>query len=216
MHSALSYCTFTNATLSATSGPQVDLTLHSVFASKKRNTAEEKLAQATAMVPSNFQVYAKIDEETRKDNSLSASFLLTLNDSRASVTYEFRGVCNIVGSWADFESIMEVHKGSRVPKILDLIYQRLYPQIFMLAGMTASTYPQSIAVSTEMVLTEPIQVHQEAEALPDQKEKPKLSEKPARPVEKLAEAPQVATAKTQQKSSMKDIDSGSNKATVAK
>lgn len=216
MHSALSYYTFTNATLSATSGPQVDLALHSIFASKKRNVAEEKLAQTTTIVPSNFQVYAKIDEESRKDNNLSVSFLLTLNDARGSVTYEFRGVCNIAGSWADFESMMEVHKGSRVPKILDMIYQRLYPQIFMLAGMTASSYPQSIAVSTEMVLTEPIQVHQEAEALPEQKEIPKLSEKPASIAEKVAEAPQMTTGKAQQRSSVKDIDNGSNKAAAAK
>ncbi|MFY3741827.1 MAG: hypothetical protein HMLIMOIP_002287 [Candidatus Nitrosomirales archaeon] len=175
---------------------------------------DEKLAQTAAIVPSNFQVYAKIEEESRKDNSLLASFLLTLNDAKGSVTYEFRGVCNIVGTWADFESMMEVHKGSRVPKILDLIYQRLYPQIFLLAGMTTASYPQSIGVSTEMVLTEPIPVHQEA--LPEQKEKPKLGEKPANPVEKVAEAPQVTMVKAQQKTSVKDIDSGSNKPTAAK
>ena len=163
------------------------------------------------MLPSNFQVYAKIDEESRKDNYLTVSFLLTLNDGRASVTYEFRGMCNITGSSADFEAMMEVHKGSRVPKILDLIYQRLYPQIFILAGMTTSSYPQSIAVSTEMILTEPIQVHQEAEAIPEQK-KPELGEKPSI-IQKVTEAPQISAAK---KSSVSDIGNGSSKATVQK
>lgn len=205
--------------MSASSGPQLDLTLHSVFASRKRNVAEEKLSQQPAtMLPSNFQVYAKIDEESRKDNVLTIAFLLTLNDSRASVTYEFRGACNINGSSADFEAIMEVHKGSRVPKILELIYQRLYPQVFMLAGMTNSSYPQSTGVSTEMILNEPIQVHQEAEAFPEQK-KPELSEKPSAAAEKIAETPQMtATVKPQKKSpSMADIDSNSsNKVAVAK
>ncbi|HEX2614606.1 MAG TPA: hypothetical protein VHL10_03875, partial [Nitrososphaera sp.] len=85
--------------------------MHSIFASRKRSpTEDEKLAQASsAMLPSNFQVYAKIDEESRKDNYLVASFLLTLNDSRGLVTYEFRGICNITGSSADFESVMEAH-----------------------------------------------------------------------------------------------------------
>jgi hypothetical protein len=130
------------------------------------------------MLPGNFQVYAKIDEESRKDNTLVASFLLTLNDTRGSITYEFRGICSIRGSSADFESIMEAHKDSRIPKILDIIYQRLYPVVFMLAGMTTSSYPQSIALMTEMVSSEPIQVHQEAQPLPNQDEKPKVEAKP--------------------------------------
>jgi hypothetical protein len=186
------------------------LTLYSVFASRKRNIAEEKANQITTMLPSNFQVYAKIDEDSRKDNYLSISFLLTLNDGRASVTYEFRGICNIVGSSADFEAMMEVHKGSRVPKILESIYQRLYPQIFILAGMTTSSYPQSVALSTEMILTEPVQVHQEAEALPEQ-EKPELSGIPSSPA---TEAPKMTVAKAQKKTS--DVDNGTNKTTLQK
>jgi hypothetical protein len=149
------------------------VTLHSIFASRKRSpTEEEKLAQVSSgMLPSNFQVYAKIDEESRKDNYLTASFLLTLNDARGIVTYEFRGICNIAGSSSDFESVMEAHKESRVPKILDIVYQRVYPAIFMLAGMTSSAYPQSIALLTEMVSSDPIAVHQEAASAPKEKEK---------------------------------------------
>lgn len=147
-----------------------------------------------AVLPSNFQVYAKIDEESRKDNHLVVSFLLTLNDAKSSVTYEFRGICVISGSSADFEAIMEAHKDSRIPKILDIIYQRLYPVVYMLAGMTTSSYPQSIALLTEMVSKDPIQVHQEAtEALPKPaEEKPKIEGKP---VVAAAENPVAAIEK---------------------
>jgi hypothetical protein len=152
------------------------VTLHSIFASRKRGTTEEdKLVQASSsssMLPSNFQVYAKIDEESRKDNYLATSFLVTLNDSRGLVTYEFRGICSVIGSSADFDSIMEAHKDARVPKILDVVYQRLYPAIFMMAGMISSSYPQSVALLTEMVSTEPVSLHQEAvAAAPKDKEK---------------------------------------------
>jgi hypothetical protein len=183
----------------STSGPQIEVSLHSIFASRKRNPAEEeKQTQVVAMLPSNFQVYAKIDEESRKDSRLVVSFLLTLNEGKGSVTYEFRGVCNITGSSADFESIMEARKDSRIPKILDIIYQRLYPVIYMLAGMTMSSYPQSIAVLTEMVSNEPIPVHQEAEAVPKPEEKPKIAEKPvveAKPAPTVMEAPKPTVAK---------------------
>jgi hypothetical protein len=189
------------AILSA-SGPQIEMSLHSIFASRKRNPAEEeKQAQVAAMLPSNFQVYAKIDEESRKDNRLVVSFLLTLNDARGSVTYEFRGTCGIMGSSADFEALMESHKDARVPKILDMIYQRMYPVVYMLAGMTMSSYPQSIALLTEMVSNEPIPVHQEAEPVAKPEEKPKVAEKPvaAKPVAAPAEVevpkPTVAKAK---------------------
>jgi hypothetical protein len=163
----------------STSGPQIEVSLHSIFASRKRNPAEdEKQVQGSAIIPGNFQVYAKIDEESRKDSRLVVSFLLTLNDARGAVTYEFRGNCVITGSTADFESMMEAHKDSRIPKILDTIYQRLYPVVYMLAGMTTSSYPQSIALLTEMVSKDPIQVHQEAETISEPEEKPKIPEKP--------------------------------------
>ncbi|MGI0037343.1 MAG: hypothetical protein ACRD99_03190 [Nitrososphaera sp.] len=140
------------------------MTLNSVFASRKRNAEDEKSGQPT-MGPSHFQVYTKIDEEARKDNKLTISFLLTLNDTRGVVTYEFRGICIVTGTAADFESIMETSKNSRVPKILDVLYQKLYPAMFMLAGMTSSSFPQSVALLTDMVSNEPIAVRQELTAV---------------------------------------------------
>jgi hypothetical protein len=140
------------------------VTLNSVFASRKRNLENEKAGQQLVL-PSTFQVYTKIDEESRKDNKLAISFLLTLNDTKGLVTYEFRGICNVTGTSADFESVMETNKNSRVPKILDILYQKLYPAMFMLAGMTTSSYPQSIALLTDMVASEPIPVRQEMVAV---------------------------------------------------
>jgi hypothetical protein len=149
------------------------VTLHSVFASRKRNAEEEKTGQPT-IFPSHFQVYTKIDEESRKDNKLVISFLLTLNDTKGQVTYEFRGTCLITGTAADFESVMETSKNSRVPRILDMLYQKLYPGMFMLAGMTASSYPQSVALLTDMVSNEPIPVKQELVAAPASAHESKL------------------------------------------
>jgi hypothetical protein len=173
------------------------------------------------MLPSNFQVYAKIDEETRKDNQLVASFLVTLNDVRGSVTYEFRGTSNVTGSAADFESIMGAQKDSRVPKILDTIYQRLYPVIFMLAGMTTSSYPQSVALMTEMVASEPIQIHQEVApaATPAAlaEEKSKANEPTPKAMEpKIAEAPKPTISKMKKQPQSPLSESDSAKVAVAK
>ena len=183
----------------SSSGPQVEVSLNSVFASRKRGSNEEDKSIQSAMLPGNFQVYAKIDEESRKDNHLVTSFLLTLNDAKSSVTYEFRGLCSITGSSADFEAVMEPNKntGSRVPKILDIVYQRLYPVVFMLAGMTSSSYPQSIAVLTEMVSSEPIQVQQELSLQKPEEKQEAQAEAPAAKSESNSK-PEAALVKEKQ------------------
>jgi hypothetical protein len=202
--------------LSTSSSLQIDVTLNSVFASRKRDTfEEEKGSQVGGVLPSSFQVYAKIDEESRKDNRLAASFLVTLNDVKGSVTYEFRGVCRVIGSSAEFEATMGTNKDSRVPKILDILYQRLYPVIFILAGMTTASYPQSVGLLNEMVSSEPIQVHQEAEAIPKPEEKPKLEQKPEVMNKSApAEVPKPTVVKAKKQPST-DGDIG-RKASVAK
>jgi hypothetical protein len=207
--------------LSTSSGAQIDVTLNSVFASRKRNPIEEEKSVPVAIYPGNFQVYAKIEEQSRKDNQLVASFLITLNEARGSITYEFRGVCTMAGSSADFESVMGSNKDSRVPKILDIIYQRMYPVVFMLAGMTMSPYPQSVGLLTEMVSSQPIQVHQEAQPLPKQEEQPQIpdhaaTEKPAKPEsEVIAEAPKAAIAKVKKQPQL-SAGSGESTPTILK
>jgi hypothetical protein len=175
----------------ASSGFQIEVTLNSAFASRKRDAEDEKAGQLM-MSPSHFQVYTKIDEESRKDNKLTITFLLTLNDTKGVVTYEFRGICIVTGTAADFESLMETGKSSRVPKILDILYQRLYPAVFMLAGMTTSSFPQSVALLTDMVSNEPIAVKQELIATA---EAPQDKTEPAKAAPKLS-IPKPGTAKS--------------------
>src|SRR5438105_8156315 len=102
----------------ASSGPSLELNLYSMFASKKKNSDVEQVAveQFANMIPTNFQVSANIDEESRRDSQLSLSFVVTLNDSRGLVTYEFRGKCRIYGSSAEFSSLLEAEK-NKVPRI---------------------------------------------------------------------------------------------------
>lgn len=127
----------------AITGPQVEVSIESVFATKKGHDR--------SIAPGSFQVSAKIDEETRKDSGLEMSFLITLADPKSMVTYEFRGMCVVTGSQPSFDYLMEGRENSRLPRILDVIYQRIYPSVFMLAGMTSSPYPQSTALAAELV-----------------------------------------------------------------
>jgi hypothetical protein len=142
---------------------QVDVALESAFATKK---GREKL-----LAPSTFQVTAKIDEESRKDNRLDLSFLLTLSDPKNMVTYEFRGSCNITGNPASFDHMMGAQAGSRLPRILDVIYQKVYPSVFMLAGMTSAPYPQLTVLAQELVVTQ-------EEVKPEEKQEQALQAEP--------------------------------------
>jgi hypothetical protein len=160
---------------------KIDVAVQSAFVSKR---GEKGAGPSRSVVPSTFQVSAKIDEELRKDDVLLAAFLMTLNDQKNAVTYEFRGTCTMEGSASDFDAMMGTKKGSRLPQVLDVIYQRLYPSVFVLAGMTSSSYPQSTTLSASQAAVK--EGVQEAEA---KKAKPK---------------PEAAEAKEELKESVKE------------
>lgn len=133
-------------------GAQVHVALESVFASRKGDGGR------AGVVPSTFQVSAKIEEQLRKEGRLELSFSLTLGDPKNMVSYELRGSCTVAGGDpSTFEQLMDAAKGSgsRLPPILDIIYRQVYPSVFILAGMTSSTYPQSAALVPEHVADGP-------------------------------------------------------------
>jgi hypothetical protein len=86
------------------------------------------------------------------------------------VTYEFRGSCGITGNPTSFDQMMGAQNGSRLPRILDVIYQKVYPSVFMLAGMTSSPYPQLTSLAQELVMQE--------EVKPEEKQEPALQAEP--------------------------------------
>jgi hypothetical protein len=151
----------------------MDVSVESAFVSKRRGSGA---GPSRSVIPSTFQVSAKIDEELRKDDMLLATFLITLNDQKNAVTYEFRGTCTMEGSASDFDAMMGTRKGSRLPQVLDVIYQRLYPSVFVLAGMTSSSYPQSTTLAANQASTK-----ESVQEVPEVHEvkKPKAKSEPA-------------------------------------
>ena len=140
----------------SSAGSQIEVTLYTIFASRKKpaETSGDKTGiQSSSITPANFQVSAKLDEETRKDGLLSLSFVISLNDAKGLVTYEFRGACKVTGTNSEFAAIMGTER-NRVPPILDAIYQRLYPVIFLMSGVTIAPYPQATTLASEMVSSE--------------------------------------------------------------
>lgn len=165
-------------------GFKIDVAVESAFVAKRGNSGS---GPSRSVVPSTFQVSAKIDEEIRKDDMLLATFLMTLNDQKNAVTYEFRGTCTMEGGASDFDAMMGTKKGSRLPQVLDVIYQRLYPSVFVLAGMTSSSYPQSTTLSANHAAVK--------EGAPETHEAKKPKQKP----EPAAEAPKEAPARKEPK-----------------
>lgn len=172
-------------------GFKIDVAVESAFVAKR---GANSAGSSRSVVPSTFQVSAKIDEELRKDDMLLATFLMTLNDQKNAVTYEFRGTCAMEGSASDFDAMMGTKKGSRLPQVLDVIYQRLYPSVFVLAGMTSSSYPQSTTLAAgQAAVKEGVQEAPEIKKKPKEpaadmrKEEPVKKEEPAVKVEQKKE-----------------------------
>lgn len=173
------YRFFTEPRIKAVPQPQasfkIDVAVESAFVAKR---GEKGSGPSRSVVPSTFQVSAKIDEELRKDDLLLATFLMTLNDQKNAVTYEFRGTCTMEGSPSDFDAMMGTKKGARLPQVLDVIYQRLYPSVFVLAGMTSSSYPQSTTIGAGQAAVKEVQeaVHEAKKP----KSRPEAPEAPAK------------------------------------
>lgn len=172
-------------------GFKIDVAVESAFVAKR---GANSTGSSRSVVPSTFQVSAKIDEELRKDDMLLATFLMTLNDQKNAVTYEFRGTCTMEGSASDFDAMMGTKKSSRLPQVLDVIYQRLYPSVFVLAGMTSSSYPQSTTLAAgQAAVKEGVQEASEIKKKPKEpaaevrKEEPVKKEEPAVKVEQKKE-----------------------------
>jgi hypothetical protein len=168
-------------------GFKIDVAVESAFVAKR---GAGGTGPSRSVVPSTFQVSAKIDEELRKDDMLLVTFLMTLNDQKNAVTYEFRGTCIMEGSASDFDAMMGTKKGSRLPQVLEVIYQRLYPSVFVLAGMTSSSYPQSTTLAAgQTAVKEGVQEAPEAK----KKAKPEPEVRKEEPVKK--EEPKVEPKK---------------------
>jgi hypothetical protein len=88
-----------------------------------------------------FDVDVKMDEENRTNEELTVSFLISIGTKPSIVQFEVGGTAVISGGRAAFDDALEVDEGSNVPRILPIIYQRIFTALFVISSMLESPYP---------------------------------------------------------------------------
>jgi hypothetical protein len=88
-----------------------------------------------------FDVDVKMDEENRTNEELTIGFLISIGTKPSIVHFEVGGKAVISGGRDAFDDALEVEEGSNVPRILPIIYQRIFTSLFVISSMLESPYP---------------------------------------------------------------------------
>lgn len=88
-----------------------------------------------------FDVDVKMDEESKTNEELMISFLITINTKPSLVQFEVGGTAVLTGGKAAFDYALEVDEESRVPRVLHTVYQRIFTPLFVLSNMLEAPYP---------------------------------------------------------------------------
>lgn len=112
----------------------VAVTLHMVTA--VRNTNE----QITLITPT-FDVNVKFEEIERRMGEGVFNMALTLTAKPNVVQYELMGQVNVQGHEEAFEQVLQPDPTNRVPVLLTMIYQYIFPTLYLLSGVINAPHP---------------------------------------------------------------------------
>jgi hypothetical protein len=126
----------------------VAVTLHMVTGI--RNIHE----QITVEAPS-FDVNVKFEEIERRMGEGVFSMALTLTAKPNVAQYELKGEISVHGREDAFEQVLQPDPMNRVPVLLTMIYQHIFPTLYLLAGVINAPHPSPnlllSTVKSEMV-----------------------------------------------------------------
>jgi hypothetical protein len=112
----------------------VAITLHTVTAI--RNTNE----QITLIAPT-FDVNVKFEEIERRMGEGLFNMALTLTAKPNVVRYELIGQVNVQGHEEALEQVLQPEPTSRIPALLTMIFQHIFPTLYLLSSVINAPHP---------------------------------------------------------------------------
>jgi hypothetical protein len=88
-----------------------------------------------------FDVDVNMDEENRTNEELTITFNLKISTKPTLVKFEVGGTAVISGGREVFDAALEMDEESSVPKILHLVYQRVFTSLYLIAAQLEVPYP---------------------------------------------------------------------------
>jgi hypothetical protein len=88
-----------------------------------------------------FDVDVSMDEERRTNEELTINFRLSISTKPSLVKYEAAGKAYITGGRMAFDTALKMDENTSVPKILIIIYQKVFTALYLLASQLETPYP---------------------------------------------------------------------------
>jgi hypothetical protein len=88
-----------------------------------------------------FDVDVNMDEENRTNDELTVTFNLKISTKPTLVRFEVGGTAVISGGREAFDAALEIDEKSSAPKVLHLVYQRVFTSLYLIAAQLEVPYP---------------------------------------------------------------------------
>ena len=123
----------------------------------------------------NFDINAKLEEKDRRSGKRVVGFVLTVGPKPSVAKFEVEGIATLEGKNSDIEKLLEVNPKTKIPLLLNRVYQKVFTSTYLLANLLDTSYLLPDILSTGELEKPTINGHVEWEC----KEETKPVEKPA-------------------------------------
>ena len=89
----------------------------------------------------HFDVNAKMEEKDRRSGKRVVGFVLTVGTKPSIAKFEVEGLATLEGKNPDIDKLLEVNPKTRIPSLLNRVYQQVFTSTFLLANLLDTSYP---------------------------------------------------------------------------
>ncbi len=107
-----------------------------------------KLKDRLETVELNFDINAKLEEKDRRSGKRVVGFVLTVGTKPSVAKFEVEGIVTIEGKNPDIEKLLEVNPKTKIPLLLNRVYQQVFTSTYLLANLLDTSYPPPDMLST--------------------------------------------------------------------
>lgn len=109
---------------------------------KIRNMSGSKSNELNGHVDNlSFNVNAKLEEIERKEDEATIGFAINIVSKPAAVKVQVEGIAEIAGNNEQIRKILAPDPQMKIPIILNKLYQKIYPNVFLLTNILNVSSP---------------------------------------------------------------------------
>ena len=82
----------------------------------------------------NFDINAKLEEKDRRSGKRVVGFVLTVGPKPSVAKFEVEGIATLEGKNSDIEKLLEVNPKTKIPLLLNRVYQKVFTSTYLLAN----------------------------------------------------------------------------------